>query len=76
MCLIFIYYESVSLQDLEKTSNKELHKLYLWLNVNIDKTSYIIFDPYNKPMKQYITIKINKKAINEKELIKYLGVFI
>ena len=29
-----IYYESDSLQDLEKTINKELHKLYLWLNVN------------------------------------------
>ena len=29
-----IYYESDSLQDLEKTINKELHKLHLWLNVN------------------------------------------
>ena len=27
-------------------------------------------------MKQHITIKINNKAINEKEFIKYLGVFI
>ena len=29
-----IYYESKSLCDLEKTVNKELNKLYLWLNVN------------------------------------------
>ena len=29
-----IYYESSSLQELEKAINKELHKLYLWLNVN------------------------------------------
>ena len=29
-----IYYESSSLQELEKTINKELNKLYLWLNVN------------------------------------------
>ena len=76
-----IYYESNSIQDLEKTINKELNKLYLWLNVNrlslnIDKTNYIIFHPYNNPMKQHITIKINNKAINEKEFIKYLGVFI
>ena len=76
-----IYYESISLQELEKTINKELHKLYLWLNVNrlslnIDKTNYLIFHPYNKPMKQHITIKINKKAIKEKESIKYLGVLI
>ena len=76
-----IYYESASLQDLEKMINKELNKLYLWLNVNrlslnIDKTNYIIFRPCNKPVKHHITIKINKKAINEKEYIKYLGVLI
>ena len=65
-----IYYESSSLRELEKTINKELNKLYLWLNVNrlsinIDKT-----------MKQHVTIKINIKAIKEKECIKYLGVLI
>ena len=65
-----IYYESDSLQELEKVINKELNKLNLWLNVNrlslnIDKTNYIIFHPYNKPTKKRITIKINK-AINEK----------
>ena len=36
----------------------------------------VVFHPYNKPLKQYITIKINKKAINEKEYIKYLGVLV
>ena len=76
-----IYYESDSLQDLEKTINKELKKLHLWLNINrlslnIDKTNYIIFHPYNKPLKQHTTIKINKKAINEKDYVKYLGVLI
>ena len=45
-----IYYESNSLQILEKTINKELNKVYLWLNVNrlslnIDKTNFIIFHP-------------------------------
>ena len=59
----------------------ELNILSLWLNVNrlslnIDKTNYIIFHPYNKPVKRHITIRINKKVINEKELIKYLGVLI
>ena len=76
-----IYYESKSLKDLEKIVNKELDKLFLWLNVNrlslnIDKTNYIIFHPYNKPVKEHITIKINKKAISEKEFIKYLGVLV
>ena len=76
-----IYYESDSLQELEKVINKELNKLNLWLNVNrlslnIDKTNYIIFHHYNKPTKKRITIKINNKAINEKKFIKYLGVLI
>ena len=76
-----IYYESTSLNELERTVNKELHKLYLWLNVNrlslnIDKTNFIIFHPYNKPVKQHVTIKINKKVINEKGAIKYLGVLV
>ena len=76
-----IYYESKSLINLENTINKELDKLYLWLNVNrlslnIDKTNFIIFHPYNKPIKNSITIKINKKAIAEKDYIKYLGVLV
>ena len=76
-----IYYESNSLNELEKTVNKVLSKLYLWLNVNrlslnIDKTNFIIFHPFNKPSKQNVTIKINKKALNETEGIQYLGVII
>ena len=40
-----IYYESNSLRDIEQTINKELQKLYLWLNVNrlslnIDKPTF------------------------------------
>ena len=76
-----IYYEDDSLQNLEKKVNKELHSLYLWLSVNrlslnIDKTNFVIFHPYNKPLKYNVTIKINKKAICEKKSIKYLGVLI
>ena len=49
-----IYYESKSLIDLERMINKELRKLYLWLNINrlslnIDKTNFVIFHPFNKP---------------------------
>ena len=74
-----ICYESKTLKDIEKTINEELNKLFIWLNVNrlslnIDKTKCIIFHPYNKPMKDHITIKINNKVIDQKEYIKYLGV--
>ena len=44
------------------------------LSLNIDKTDYIIFHPYNNPMKDHITININNKVIDQKEYIKYLGV--
>ena len=76
-----IYYESSSFFELEKTLNKELRKLYLWLNVNrlslnIGKTNFIIFHPYNKPVKSCVTILIDKKAISEKNYLKYLGVIV
>ena len=76
-----IYSESDNLIKLEKTVNRELKNLYLWLNVNrislnVTKTNFIIFHPYNKPLKRYITSKINNKAIMEKDNIKYLGVTI
>ena len=76
-----IYFETDDLLDVEKTVNKELKKLYLRLNVNrlslnVSKTNYIFFHPYNKPLNKHITIKINKKAITEKDYIKYRGVII
>ena len=46
------------------------------LSLNIDKTNFVIFHPYNKPLKFNVTIKIHKKAICEKSSIKYLGVLI
>ena len=76
-----IYFESDNLQKLEKIVNKELKNLHTWLivnrlSLNIDKTNFLIFHPYNKPLKQKVTIKINKKAICEKDHMKYLGVII
>jgi len=76
-----IFYESKSELHLEKTVNKELKKLYTWLVVNrlalnIDKTKFIIFHPYNKPKKQNINLRINKKPINRANNIKYLGIIL
>ena len=74
-----IYFESDDLIKLENAVNKELKKLHLCLNVNrlslnVSKKNFIIFHSYNKPLKQHITLEINKKAIMEKDNIKYLGV--
>ena len=64
-----------------KLPNKELKGLHQWLSVNrlalnITKTNFVIFHPYNRPLSESITLKINKKAISEKTHIKYLGVLI
>lgn len=76
-----LYCEDDCLKKLETKINKELKHLYLWLSVNrlalnMDKTNFVIFHPFNKPLKLNVTIKINNKAICEKKSIKYLGVLI
>ena len=63
-----IYYEAESHGKLEQVINKELKKLDTWLvvnrlSLNIDKTNFIMFHPYNKPMKHLVTLKFHKKAI-------------
>ena len=65
-----IYYEAESPKKLELVMNTELGKLNTWLvvnrlSLNIDKTNFIVFHPYNKPMKHKITSKFCKKAIQE-----------
>ena len=76
-----IYYEAETVQKLETVINRELRELDTWLivnrlSLNIAKTKFLVFHPYNKPMKQKITLKIHKKAISETEYIKYLGIMV
>ena len=75
-----IYFEAKNINDMDKIINKELKNVYLWLNLNplslnIAKTNFVVFHPFNKPLKTSLTIKINK-AIEQKDYIKYLGVII
>ena len=76
-----IYCEANTLEELEFIINKELKELRTWLivnrlSLNINKTNFVIFHPYNKPLKQKITIKLHKNAISEKDSVKYLGIMI
>ena len=76
-----IYYESNDLRDIEKTVNEELKKLSLWLNVNrlalnVGKTNFVIFRAYQKIPDHNVTLLINKKAIIQKDHVKYLGVLL
>ena len=75
-----IYYESDNLLELEKTVNEELRKLCLWLNINrlalnVGKTNFVIFRA-NKKLTHNVTLIMNKKALAQKDHVKYLGVFI
>ena len=76
-----IYYEAESPEKLESIINKELKQLHTWLivnrlSLNIEKTNFVVFHPYNKPLRHKITLKIQKKAISEKNHVKYLGIMI
>ena len=74
-----IYFESGDLESMEKIINDELKQLSLWLKINrlalnISKTNFVIFHVFNKPLTYNVTLKMNKKAIMQKDHIKYLGV--
>ena len=76
-----IFYESTSRVKLEKFLNKELRKLYTWLIVNrlalnIDKTKFVEFHSYNKPINTFLKLRINKKPITRTNNIKYLGIIL
>ena len=75
-----IFYQCPNLEDLQRTLNRELKKLSLWLNanrlaLNISKTNFVIFAAKNKPLKN-VTLLLNKKAIQQTNSVKYLGVLI
>ena len=75
-----VFFESSDIDEMERTLNKELRKLNVWLNVNrlalnVSKTNFVLFSPVDKPLKN-VTILINKQAISQKDYVKYLGVLI
>ena len=61
---INIYYESSDLLELEKTINHELKLLGLWLNFNCKQ----------KQLNHNIVLISNRKALIQKDQVKYLGV--
>ena len=73
-----IYYDSNDLVELEKTVNQELRKLSQWLNINrlalnVGKTNFVIFRA-NRRIYHNVTLILNRKAIEQKDHVKYLGV--
>ena len=76
-----IYYEDKDLKNLQKVMNKELRKLSLWLNLNrlalnISKTNFVIFRTQQKKIDFNVTLILNRKAIEQKTYVKYLGMLV
>ena len=76
-----IYYEDKDLKKLEKTMNKELRKLTLWLSLNrlalnISKTNFVISRSQQKKIDYNVTLIMNRKAIEQKKFVKYLGLLV
>ena len=76
-----IYYESDDLRELEKTVNKELKILSLWLNLNrlalnVGKTNFVIFRSNKRPVNHNVILIMNRRAIAQSDHVKYLGVLV
>ena len=74
-----IYYESTNLAEIENTVNAELKKLSQWLNLNrlalnVGKTNFVIFRSSKKPLYHNVVLIMNRKALEQKDHVKYLGV--
>ena len=75
-----IYYESNDLKEIEKIVNQELKHLSEWLNVNrlalnVKKTNFVIFRSNRKPANHDVTLILNRKALEQKDHVKYLGIY-
>ena len=82
-----ILHNHKDLKTLEKEMNVELHNVYQWLvsnklTLNLNKTNFVIFRPYQKRLSFLPTIYINDHQTNTltylecKDHVKYLGVLI
>ena len=76
-----IYFESDSLDLLEKTMNKELKKVDKWLTtnrlaLNVDKSHFALFQSSSNIPHRKIRIKIRNKRITEENDVKFLGVLL
>ena len=59
----------------------KMKKLSLWLNLNrlalnVDKTNFVNFRSCHKLPNHNVTLLMNKKALQQKDHVKYLGVLV
>ena len=82
-----LLYQEKNLKSLETTVNKELEKVHEWLtanklNLNIKKSNFVIFHPYQKKVIHKLNINVldHKSgtyiSLEQKSYVKYLGVLL
>ena len=76
-----IYYEADNLILLQRTVNKELIKVKMWLDINklslnIDKTNFIILKSPQHSSSEIINIKIGNFPVKKTCYVKFLGVLL
>ena len=76
-----LFYSDKDLQHLEETVNRELGEINTWLcanklSLNIDKTHFVVFHPYQKTLNYSMKIEIDGKTLNQYKSVKYLGILI
>jgi len=69
------FYSDKDLQHLEETINRELGEINTWLcanklSLNIDKTHFVVFHPYQKKFNYSMKIEIDGKTLNQYKSIK------
>lgn len=77
-----LFYESKSLQILQKRINSELINVHTWLSanklsLNIEKSNFIIFHPPQKILQDIsFNVSLKNKQLKREYCIKYLGILI
>jgi hypothetical protein len=76
-----LFYRNASLENLQSNLNHELDKVYIWLcanrlSLNIEKSNFVIFHPSQRRLHSNIQLTLNNIRLEQKNCIKYLGVFI
>jgi hypothetical protein len=76
-----LFYRNASLENLQSNLNHELDKVYIWLcanrlSLNIEKSNFVIFHPSQRRLHSNIQLTLNNIQLEQKNCIKYLGVFI
>jgi len=75
------YISGNDLKVIETICNEELEKVSEWLranklSLNVSKSNMVLFRNHNRKLISDIFIKIDNELINQKNYVKYLGIYI